>query len=163
MYQGMPVLLITAHQSSDRNINSCQFTRNVRQARRSWYRFLDTSFMLDPFSLSWLSMLFSHVVLGLPRGLVPFTLEFTTSWSIGLLMTCPNHLNLPSLMTSSIDSMWNSSYMSAFRILFLLVSLLRCLSYINYVIHDDTRTSMYNFRKIGIFLPLSYWPVTSAT
>ena len=38
--------------------NFCQLIKRVRQACRSWYRFLDiTSFMLDPFSLSWLSML----------------------------------------------------------------------------------------------------------
>ena len=64
-----------SNQSPDRNINSCQLSKSVRQALRSWYRFLDImSFMLDPFSLSWLSMLFSHVVLGLPCGIVPFTL-----------------------------------------------------------------------------------------
>ena len=31
-------------------------------------------------------------------------------------MTCPKHLNLPAPMASSIGLMWNSSYMSAFRI-----------------------------------------------
>ena len=33
-----------------------------------------TCFMLNIFSLRWSSMFFSHVVLGLPRGLVTFTL-----------------------------------------------------------------------------------------
>ena len=52
------------------------------------------------------------IVLGLPRGLVPVT-TYIISWSIeggSLLMMCPNHLNLPSLMTSSIGLMWSSSY-----------------------------------------------------
>ena len=48
---------------------------SVRQARRSWHRFWDiTSFLLYHFSLTWLSMLFSYVVLGLPRGLVSVNL-----------------------------------------------------------------------------------------
>ena len=70
-----PYGLISPHQSPGRNMNSCESTTSVRQTRRCWYRFLDiTSFTLVPFSLSWLSMLFSHFVLGLPRSLVPFTL-----------------------------------------------------------------------------------------
>ena len=55
---------LPAHQSPGRNVNSCQLTKSVRHVRRSWHRFLDiTSFTLDPSSLSWLSMLFSHAFL----------------------------------------------------------------------------------------------------
>ena len=77
--QQPPTNVSDSSSSPGRNMNSCQLTKSVRQARRSWHRFWTdsgtfTSFMLDPFSLSWLSMLFSHVVLGLPRGLVPVIL-----------------------------------------------------------------------------------------
>ena len=53
-----------SNQSPVRNINSCQLAKSVRQALWSWYRFLDiTSFILDPCSLSWLSMLLAMLFL----------------------------------------------------------------------------------------------------
>ena len=108
------------------NINSCQSTHSVRQACGSWHIFWDiTSFMHDHFSLSRLTMFLSHVVLGLYRGLGSVTLYVTTSWSIeggSLLRACSNHLNFHSLMMSSIGVMWNSSLLSAFRIVSLLVT-----------------------------------------
>ncbi len=65
-----------AHQSPGRNINSCQLTNSVRQARRSWHRFCARTdvFHAGSFLLELVIHAYSHVVLGLPRGLVPFTL-----------------------------------------------------------------------------------------
>ena len=56
-------LSLHSNQSQGRDIHSCQVKKSVRQAHRSRYRFWDiTSFMLDPFSLSYLAMPFSHVI-----------------------------------------------------------------------------------------------------
>ena len=111
----------SSHQSPGSHMNSCQLTKSVRQARRSWYIFWDiTSCMLDPFSLSWLSMLFSHLVLYLHCGHVPFNLKCIASWNIEcgyLLMRCHNHN-----YTLAFSYRCNSSSMSAFRILSLLVT-----------------------------------------
>ena len=57
-------------------------------------------YVLFPFR--WLSMLSSHLSLGLPRGLFLFILKFITTLSIAsssLLMTCPNHRSLFLLVT----------------------------------------------------------------
>ena len=61
-------LMLTGHQYVSRQR---LFARHVCPGT---YSGTFTSFKLDPFSLSWLAMLFSYVALRLPRGPVPFTL-----------------------------------------------------------------------------------------
>ena len=93
-----------------------------------WLDFLFITFSLH-FFLSWISSLsiFSsaitasthsnHVLLGLPTGLLPSTLNsihFFTQSSSAFLITCPYHLSLTLLMTvvigSTSTSLPNSSF-----------------------------------------------------
>ena len=105
---------------------SCQWARNVRQAVLSrCIPLCSTSFRVVPLSLRMLPMYFIQDVRGLPLGLFPFTFRFSTFFAVvssSRLITWPNHLNWSVCIVSMIGLILNSSYMSALRILSLLVT-----------------------------------------
>ena len=80
---------------------------------------------LGLFPFRWLSMLSSHLSLGLPLGRFPFIVNFITTLSVdssSLPMTWPNHRSLFLLITWTMGSILLCLYRSSFLFLSHLVT-----------------------------------------